>query len=143
MLSSLRLRTRSTRRFSSYAGPTHPRKRRIAIASSIASIGFATVYATREGIREETEKKPVPLSSLLRSYMVYSMCSMPLLIDWSPAILSTLSSIPGVRQVTEFVVRHTFFSQASYCHQYFHMRRADFPALFSLLGEIPLRNVPR
>jgi proline dehydrogenase len=49
--------------------------------------------------------------SLIRSYVVYSMCSVPGLVDASPKILSILSSVPGVRQVTEAFVRVTFFDQ--------------------------------
>ncbi|KAI0638876.1 FAD-linked oxidoreductase [Trametes polyzona] len=52
-----------------------------------------------------------PLSALVRTYVVYSLCSIPALVDWSPAILSTLLAIPGVRKVTEAVVRYTFFNQ--------------------------------
>ncbi|KAI0641100.1 FAD-linked oxidoreductase [Trametes meyenii] len=53
----------------------------------------------------------VPLSALVRTYVVYTLCSIPPLVDWSPTILSTLLSIPGLKQVTETVVRYTFFNQ--------------------------------
>ncbi|KAF9556320.1 FAD-linked oxidoreductase [Agrocybe pediades] len=39
------------------------------------------------------------------------MCSVPVLVDASPKILSVLSSIPGVKQITEAFVRVTFFNQ--------------------------------
>ncbi|KAH9891216.1 FAD-linked oxidoreductase [Cubamyces lactineus] len=51
------------------------------------------------------------LSALIRTYVVYSLCSIPALVDWSPTILSTLLAIPGVKQITETVVRYTFFNQ--------------------------------
>ncbi|KAF8878433.1 FAD-linked oxidoreductase-like protein [Infundibulicybe gibba] len=51
------------------------------------------------------------LRSLIRSYVVYTMCSMPILIDNSPRVLEVLSSIPLVKQITEAFVRATFFDQ--------------------------------
>jgi len=48
---------------------------------------------------------------LIRTYIVYSMCSVPVLVDASPRILSVLSAVPGVRQITEAFVRVTFFDQ--------------------------------
>ncbi|KXN86159.1 Proline dehydrogenase 1, mitochondrial [Leucoagaricus sp. SymC.cos] len=38
------------------------------------------------------------------------MCSIPPLVDYSPKILSILTSVPGIRQITEAVVRVTFFN---------------------------------
>ncbi|KAL5495810.1 PUT1_1 [Sanghuangporus weigelae] len=52
-----------------------------------------------------------PLSTLFRTYIVYSMCSIPWLVDNSPKVLDVLMSIPLVKQVTEAVVRATFFAQ--------------------------------
>ncbi|PFH48288.1 hypothetical protein AMATHDRAFT_150233 [Amanita thiersii Skay4041] len=51
------------------------------------------------------------LSSLFRAYTVYSMCSIPSLVEYSPGILKILSSVPGIRQITEGFVRITFFNQ--------------------------------
>jgi hypothetical protein len=56
-------------------------------------------------------RKPVPLTDLIRAYAVYSMCAVPSLVDNAPFMLSTLASIPGIKQLTEVVVRHTFFAQ--------------------------------
>jgi len=53
------------------------------------------------------------LAALVRSYFVYTMCSVPMLVDNSPKILKVLTSIPGVRQITEAFVRITFFEQVS------------------------------
>ncbi|KAI0034966.1 FAD-linked oxidoreductase-like protein [Vararia minispora EC-137] len=55
--------------------------------------------------------EPPPLSELARAYIVYAMCSFPTLVDWSPAMLKFLVSIPGVKQLTELFIRHTFFAQ--------------------------------
>ncbi|KAG9015904.1 hypothetical protein FRB90_004244 [Tulasnella sp. 427] len=51
------------------------------------------------------------LASLFRAYVVYSLCSIPPLVDHSPAMLSFTGSIPGLKQVSEFMIRHTFFGQ--------------------------------
>ncbi|KAI1790477.1 FAD-linked oxidoreductase [Ganoderma leucocontextum] len=95
----------------------------IATASAIAvgtSMFAQDARAGARELRELSEKNPVgttrdrPLSSLstlIRAYVVYSVCSVPALVDWSPAILETLSAVPGLRQITEAVVRATFFDQ--------------------------------
>jgi proline dehydrogenase len=53
------------------------------------------------------------LPSLIRSYLVYTACSLPFLIDHAPALLHafTHSPIPGVGALAEWAVRHTFFAQ--------------------------------
>jgi len=57
------------------------------------------------------EPTPAPLSKLLTSYVVYSACSIPGLVEASPAFLAFCTSIPGLRQLTEAFVRATFFKQ--------------------------------
>ena len=54
-----------------------------------------------------------PTSTLLRTYLVYTLCSFPTLIDIAPSLLHSLthSPIPGLARLTESVVRHTFFAQ--------------------------------
>ncbi|KAH7330644.1 FAD-linked oxidoreductase-like protein [Rhizoctonia solani] len=78
----------------------------IGLGSCVISLSaIATIYA-------ESETEPVtPLGSLLRSYFVYSMCSVPALVNWSPNILEACASIPGVREISQAVVRRTFFAQ--------------------------------
>ncbi|CDO71746.1 hypothetical protein BN946_scf184920.g30 [Trametes cinnabarina] len=51
------------------------------------------------------------VSELLRAYVVFSFCSVPALVDWAPSILAALSAVPGLKQLTEAVVRATFFNQ--------------------------------
>ncbi|EJT53285.1 proline dehydrogenase [Trichosporon asahii var. asahii CBS 2479] len=55
----------------------------------------------------------VPASALVRAYLVYTLCGFPTLIDISPKLLDvcTKSPIPGVKQVTEVIIRRTFFDQ--------------------------------
>jgi proline dehydrogenase len=60
------------------------------------------------------EPVPTPLPQLLTSYVVYSICSIPGLVDASPALLALCTSIPGLRQLTEAFVRATFFAQVRF-----------------------------
>lgn len=61
----------------------------------------------------DTALSRTPILQLLRTYLVYTICSYPSIVDNSPALLSALtkSKIPGVAAITEFIVRRTFFSQ--------------------------------
>jgi proline dehydrogenase len=67
---------------------------------------------------EETIRVKDPsLGSSVRAYTVYAMCSFPALVDASPRLLSFLTSIPGIKQITEAFVRITFFDQVWFqCH---------------------------
>ncbi len=57
--------------------------------------------------------------ALLRSYFVYTMCSIPSLVDNGPQILSTLHGIPILKQLSELVIYESFFKHvcqtARYC----------------------------
>jgi proline dehydrogenase len=57
------------------------------------------------------EPTHTPLSKLLTSYVVYSACSIPGLVEASPALLALCASVPGLRQLAEAFVRATFFKQ--------------------------------
>ncbi|CAE6426615.1 unnamed protein product [Rhizoctonia solani] len=65
----------------------------------------------RFGIGNTAPPGATTLSSLARSYLVYSLCSVPPLVNNSPSILKTCSNIPGLRELSEAVVRRTFFAQ--------------------------------
>lgn len=97
--------------------PTRPTRQlrlgRITLASSLLLGGSLLVLSPQN---PPPENQPPPLSTLFRSYIVYSMCSIPALIDYAPNILDGLMSsrIPFVKEVTEAVVRATFFAQV--CH---------------------------
>ncbi|KAF9482380.1 FAD-linked oxidoreductase [Pholiota conissans] len=73
-------------------------------ASSV--ILASTIYADSEELVPRAT-----IGSLVRTYLVYSMCSIPSLVDASPKILSAMSSVPGLKQITEAFVRYTFFDQ--------------------------------
>jgi proline dehydrogenase len=73
-----------------------------------SSLLLASTVLTDDGPKTITESS---LGSLLRAYTVYTMCSVPALVDASPRLLSFLTSIPGLKQITEAAVRITFFDQ--------------------------------
>jgi len=58
-----------------------------------------------------------PLGHLIRSYVVFTLCSISPMVEYSPKILNFLTSIPGVRQIAEAAVRATFFNQVCPLHE--------------------------
>ncbi|KAI9510632.1 FAD-linked oxidoreductase-like protein [Russula earlei] len=77
-------------------------------ASLIVGLGYTLNADVPPPSKERT---PTPLPQLISSYVVYSICSIPGLVDASPALLAFCTSIPGLRQLTEAFVRVTFFTQ--------------------------------
>ena len=73
-----------------------------------SSLLLASTVFTDSGVETIEESS---LGSLVRAYTVYTMCSVPALVDASPRLLSFLTSIPGLKQITEGFVRITFFDQ--------------------------------
>lgn len=69
--------------------------------------------AKQDDSSSSLHKNQPPLSSLIRSYVVYTLCSIPALVDASPALLKHTFAIPGVRWIAEKIVRGTFFAQVS------------------------------
>ncbi|KAJ7022978.1 FAD-linked oxidoreductase-like protein [Mycena alexandri] len=110
-----------------YASRTAPKLgRRIVLASGGAALGLAGLWAstihadsvaavsfsaTSKPNRDESAIRS-SFGTLVRTYVVYTMCSIPALVDNSPWLLKTLSSIPGINWIAERVVRATFFDQA-------------------------------
>ncbi|KAI9065797.1 FAD-linked oxidoreductase [Trametes sanguinea] len=80
-----------------------------------ARAGLTALSQQDERVKSLGEDTPKPSSTstseLLRTYAVFSFCSVPVLVDWAPSILAALSAVPGLRQLTEVVVRATFFNQ--------------------------------
>ncbi|KJA21919.1 hypothetical protein HYPSUDRAFT_202614 [Hypholoma sublateritium FD-334 SS-4] len=72
-----------------------------------ASALTTTIYADSD---VDPKTRPT-LGSQVRAYFVYSMCSIPALVDASPKLLSMTSAVPGLKQITEAFVRVTFFDQ--------------------------------
>jgi proline dehydrogenase len=71
------------------------------------------VYADTndEANGEDSSIRDVPFTSLLRSYFVFSVCSVPTFVDWSPHIISFMISVPGLKQLAAALVRRSFFAQ--------------------------------
>ncbi|TDL22291.1 FAD-linked oxidoreductase [Rickenella mellea] len=97
---------------------SHTRATRLVSVTFAGLLGGSTILYTHKKAQADTplddqiiQQQRTPLSSLLRSYAVYTMCSMPVLVDNSPTILATLVSIPGIRLITEAFVRATFYAQ--------------------------------
>lgn len=89
-------------------------------AGALITVG-GTIYADSAPPDNGTDTPPTTtqtVGSLIRSYLVYTMCSVPALVDYSPQLLAFLTSIPGIKQITETVVRVTFFDQVrtAYSH---------------------------
>ncbi|KAG8691661.1 hypothetical protein FRC08_010114 [Ceratobasidium sp. 394] len=80
----------------------------LGIGAAIFGVGALAVTAYADS---ETATPGTSLSSLMRSYLVYTLCSVPPLVNHSPAILGTCSSVPGLKELSEAVVRRTFFAQ--------------------------------
>lgn len=84
---------------------------RVGLISATALTGAASLLYLSPSRRDDDTQPKAPMSTLLRSYIVYTMCSFPTLIDHSPALLSTLMRIPLLNTITEAIVRATFFEQ--------------------------------
>ncbi|KAF8140762.1 FAD-linked oxidoreductase-like protein [Mycena galopus ATCC 62051] len=111
-----------------YASST-PRKmiggRNLALVSGGAALGLATLFASKvhadsaavvtlpvaSKSKRDDETIRSSFGTLVRTYVVYTMCSIPALVDNAPWLLQTFSSVPGVRWITEAIVRITFFDQ--------------------------------
>ncbi|QRV91724.1 proline dehydrogenase [Ceratobasidium sp. AG-Ba] len=90
---------------------SQPRRGRlIGLGAAAGVLGVGTLAVTAHA-DSEAATPGSSLSSLMRSYLVYTLCSVSPLVNNSPAILSTCSNIPGLKEITEAVVRRTFFAQ--------------------------------
>ena len=82
-----------------------------AVAFSV--FGPSNVYADTDDYVNggDSSIRTVPLTSLLRSYFVFSVCSVPIFVDWSPHIISFMTSVPGLKQLAGALIRRSFFAQ--------------------------------
>ena len=121
---TLRVRPLSSTASQSKSRLISPRGLTKIAAASVIGVGtfvfLQDARAGAQGLQQLKEKNPVgttsdrpssSLATLIRAYVVYSFCSVPALVDSAPALLETLSAIPGLKQITEAVVRATFFDQ--------------------------------
>ncbi len=135
-------RNLNQRLFSAAAGRSHPIRRafltrRTFSRATLGALTFGslacastTVFADADAdladLQGHGQYRVAPFSSLVRAYIVFSMCSIPWLVDVSPMILKTFSSVPVVREVTEGFLRMTFFKQVS---QYLGSRSLFLPCI--------------
>ncbi|KDQ30083.1 hypothetical protein PLEOSDRAFT_1053486 [Pleurotus ostreatus PC15] len=121
-MSSMAHATRSFARYSSSSTATRmprlsPRVRRggsLLTTGALITLGLGIIYADANTPDDGKNTPPATtqtVGSLIRSYVVYTMCSVPALVDFSPQLLAFLTGIPGLKQITESVVRVTFFDQ--------------------------------
>ena len=102
------LNVRSVSGRASTSSSTRWTRRAAAGAALVAASALTTtIYADSD---EDPKAQPT-LGSQVRAYLVYSMCSVPALVDASPKLLSITSAVPGLKQITEAFVRVTFFDQ--------------------------------
>ena len=103
------LRARNTRLFSSSSNGVLTK--RTAARVTLLTVFLATTTVFADSDVDTIRVKDPSLGSFVRAYSVYAMCSVPALVDASPRLLSFLTSIPGIKQITEAFVRITFFDQ--------------------------------
>ncbi|KAG9003332.1 hypothetical protein FRB94_003216 [Tulasnella sp. JGI-2019a] len=126
ILAITRRSTLTARRFLSSQPPTSrtlrsPLSSRKLTYAATVSLGLlaVTLSPSQEVVEVEepktlitgTRPKKESMSTLIRTYVVYSICSIPPLITYAPAALSFCQSIPGLKQIAEAMVRVTFFDQ--------------------------------
>ena len=100
------LRVRLTR-----PGPILARTTLATITVSFGALALQSSPHDEPDPHAHSDPDQPPLTSLLRAYLVFSLCSFPSLVDASPRILSFFSAIPVLRQVSEAFLRVTFFDQ--------------------------------
>ncbi|KAJ6581555.1 FAD-linked oxidoreductase-like protein [Mycena capillaripes] len=71
----------------------------------------SVTFPSNPRAKREGEAIRSSFGTLVRTYVVYTMCSIPALVDNAPWLLETFSSIPGLRWITRAIVRVTFFDQ--------------------------------
>jgi len=109
----------------SYASSSHesrpfPRRRRLLLPSllgaGVAAISISMYQKDSNGSADpDRPLANVPFPTLLRSYVVYTACSISFLVDAGPAVIDWCSetTIPGVWSCIQYMIRHTFFKQVS------------------------------
>jgi proline dehydrogenase len=85
----------------------------LAVAPLALVAGGAYLLRPDEPTPDASNITTTRTADLLRAYGVYAICGVPAVVDAAPTLLHafTHSPIPGLKTLTEFVVRHTFFDQ--------------------------------
>ncbi|KDQ53016.1 hypothetical protein JAAARDRAFT_197801 [Jaapia argillacea MUCL 33604] len=71
------------------------------LGTSLYLSAKSPLYADHDQQDPKWKIPNVSLGSLIRSYAIYSMCSIPALVDAGPAILKAFTSVPRLKQVTD------------------------------------------
>lgn len=101
---------------STNAGQTVIKRRKLGLLSGgvLLALGMTPIYSfIHADAVAPDETKTMSLGALIRTYAVYTMCSIPVLVDNSPRLLE-LATLPGINWIAETFVRITFFDQV--CH---------------------------
>ncbi|KAF7971429.1 hypothetical protein HWV62_21190 [Athelia sp. TMB] len=109
----------NSRRFYSAkaGGPTRNLRTRVGLGLSAGALTASLIYLapsdpeSTDAHADSPIDPSVPISTLLRSYTVYTLCALPALVDAAPALLRTLLPLPVLGTITESLIRHTFFAQ--------------------------------
>jgi hypothetical protein len=112
---SVNFRPHCSRQLSLKSGAIRqPRRLGLAVAGGVV-VGLAYLLVPHRYADASEDKDKIRRTSsfgaLVRSYIVYSMCEFPTLIDNAPAMLNFVTSIPIVKNIAELFVRVTFFDQ--------------------------------
>ncbi|TFK28355.1 FAD-linked oxidoreductase [Coprinopsis marcescibilis] len=96
-------------RHSRLTTPTRLAARRLALLGSLPA-GYLILNNSDLLTTSPTTNEP-SLKDLVRSYIVYSLCSIPPLVDHAPGLLDTLGRVPVLKALTYGLVKVTFFDQ--------------------------------
>lgn len=86
----------------------------VGIGATIVSLGIPNAIhleSTENKSSKHSEREQRTIGSLLRSYAVFTLCSIPPFVDNAPQILSSFMAVPIVRQITEVAIKYSFFDQ--------------------------------
>ncbi|GLB36747.1 putative converts proline to delta-1-pyrroline-5-carboxylate [Lyophyllum shimeji] len=102
------------RNASTSTGGTASTRRKFGFLSggALLALGLSPFYASHihaDAVAPD-ETEDLSLGALIRTYVVYTMCSIPTLVDNSPKLMQ-LATLPGIRWFAETFVRITFFDQ--------------------------------
>lgn len=118
------------------ASSAPPRSSRLGLLALVpVALAGAVLVSPSSDPEPQTNIAALPTSALLRSYFVYTACSWPRLIDAAPGLLHafTHSPVPGLKAITEAVVRRTFFAQ--------FVAGEDLPECINAMNDLHAQNI--
>lgn len=105
------------RNASTHASRSNTKRRNllgVVSGGALLAVGLSPFYASSiyADAAVSDESSELTLGALIRYYVVYTMCSIPVLVDNSPRLLQ-FATLPGINWIAETFVRITFFDQVS------------------------------